>query len=97
MTTVPDVEKNENSLKEVNALKTRINVLGRTLNSRSLEDIDDKTDFKKIKVGGLFRSWRNRVRLSKVGFEISWANEIDKKAYITYRANFNPCFKRRYL
>ena len=40
-----DVEKKlENSLKEVNALKTRINVLGRTLNrgAESLEDIDDK-------------------------------------------------------
>ena len=40
-----DVEKKlENSLKEVNALKTRINVLGRTLNrgADSLEDIDDK-------------------------------------------------------
>ena len=40
-----DVEKKlENSLKEVNALKTRINVLGSTLNrgAESLEDIDDK-------------------------------------------------------
>ena len=38
------LKKLENSLKEVNALKTRINVLGRTLNrgAESLEDIDDK-------------------------------------------------------
>ena len=50
-----------------------------------------KTDFKKkIKVGGLFSGVGGiELGFQKVGFEISWANEIDKKACVTYRANFN--------
>ena len=50
-----------------------------------------KTDFKKkIKVGGLFSGVGGiELGFQKVGFEILWANEIDKKACITYRANFN--------
>jgi len=43
---------------------------------------------KKLKVGGLFAGIGGiELGFKKVGFKISWANEIDKNAAITYRIN----------
>lgn len=41
-----------------------------------------------MKVGGLFAGIGGiELGFKKAGFEISWANEIDKNAAITYRRN----------
>ncbi len=43
-----------------------------------------------LKVGGLFSGVGGiELGFQKAGFEIAWANEIDKYACITYRNNFN--------
>ena len=43
----------------------------------------------KYKVGGLFSGVGGiELGFEKAGFDISWANEFDKKACITYRENF---------
>ena len=43
----------------------------------------------KYKVGGLFSGVGGiELGFEKAGFDISWANEFDKNACITYRKNF---------
>ena len=42
-----------------------------------------------LKVGGLFSGVGGiELGFEKAGYEIAWANEIDKDACITYRKNF---------
>ncbi len=59
--------------------------------SQSLFGFDDKKEnstTNKLKVGGLFAGIGGiELGFKKAGFEISWANEIDQKACITYRLN----------
>ena len=43
-----------------------------------------------LKVGGLFSGVGGiELGFEKAGYEIAWANEIDKDACITYRKNFS--------
>jgi DNA (cytosine-5)-methyltransferase 1 len=49
---------------------------------------NDKQSGDSLKVGGLFAGIGGiELGFKKVGFKISWANEIDKHAAITYRKN----------
>ncbi|MBN2824473.1 MAG: DNA cytosine methyltransferase [Campylobacterales bacterium] len=44
----------------------------------------------KLTVGGLFAGIGGiELGFAKAGFKISWANEVDKNACITYRKNHN--------
>ncbi len=47
-----------------------------------------KKEINKFTLGGLFAGIGGiELGFKKAGFKISWANEIDKNAIITYRAN----------
>ena len=47
-----------------------------------------KKDITKLTLGGLFAGIGGiELGFKKVGFDILWANEIDKNAAITYKAN----------
>ena len=55
-----------------------------------VQNMNNPRQSKYLKVGGLFAGIGGiELGFKKAGFKISWANEIDKNAAITYRMNHN--------
>lgn len=58
--------------------------------SKNCLDINISNKSNQLKVGGLFAGIGGiELGFKKAGFNIAWANEIDKKAAITYKRNFS--------
>ena len=77
------MSKNTQPLKKLLSFDSHKNIITKKIDLNKKQNLNNK-----FKVGGLFAGIGGiELGFKKAGFQISWANEIDKNAAITYRMN----------